>query len=518
MPTTAENRRIWAQLRRWKLDPIGFVREQFQVEPDPWQCEVLAAFPHHNRLVMKACKGPGKTALLSWLGWNFLATRPHCRIGATSITEGNLQSALWPEFAKWQNRSPFLSATFAWTSSQIVHRAHAPTWWCQARSWPKKGNADEQAHALAGLHEDYAMWLLDELGGYPQAVMATAEAVLLSGIETKVVGSGNPTHTTGPLYRACTTDKGLWHVTTITGDPDNPRAWVNAPRVATRADGGLTPADHARQQIRQYGRDNPWVMVNILGEFPPASINALLGVEEVEQAMARHLTPDVYMHMQKRIGVDVARFGDDRTVMFPRQGLAAFKPIVMRHNRGTAVSHDIAARLIKAKKDWGSELELIDDTVGWAHGTIDAMVVGGYSPVPVNYAGKALDPRYKNRRCEMWMKGADAIRAGAALPNIPEMVGELCEPTYTFAQGQFLLEPKDLVKERLSRSPDLADAYMITYAVEDMPGEFIEKLRNSNRAKTGDDAARGYYERGEPGRADHDRDPYHDRLWLPWAA
>jgi phage terminase large subunit len=457
MPTSAENRRIWERFRRWKEHPAQMVREEFQVEPDAWQEEILEAFPHHNRLLMKACKGPGKTAVEAWLGLNFLGTRPHCRIGATSITGDNLAQNLWPEFAYWMNKSPFFRETYTWTKTQIVHKQHPATWWIQARSWPKKANAEEQADALAGLHADYAMWLLDEIGGYPQAVMTTAEAVLASGIETKVVCGGNPTHTTGPLYRACTIDKGLWFIVTITGDPDDPK---RSPRISL---------EHAKQQIASYGRDNPWVMVNILGLFPPSSINALIGVEEVQAAMERKLHVTTFNFMQKRLGIDVARFGDDRTVIFPRQGLMSWRPVVMRHERGSSVSHDIAARIMHAKLRWGSEAEWIDDTVGWAHGTIDALRVRGAAIIPVNYAGKALDPRYKNRRAEMWLQGTDFIRNGAVLPNVPELVAELSEPTFTYVGGQFVVEPKDMVKARLGRSPDLADAYLLTHADVDMP-------------------------------------------------
>lgn len=470
-------------------------RELFQFEPDAWQEEAFEAFPHNERLIMKACKGPGKTTVLAILAWNFLITRPNPRIGATSITEGNLNSALWPEMAKWQARSPWLMDTFAWTTTRIFHKDYPATWWMQARSWPKKADAQQQSDALGGLHEDYAMWVCDEMGGYPQALMATIEAVLASGIECHVIGAGNPTHTTGPLYRACTIDRALWYVITITADPDDPK---RTPRVKI---------EHARNQIRQYGRDNPWVMVNILGEFPPSSINALLGYEEVRAAMTRKLPRGSFEHMQKRLGIDVARYGNDRTVIFPRQGLFSGQPIVMRHARGSSVSNDIAARILFAKKRWGSELELIDDTVGWAHGVIDNLALGGVHAVRLNYAGKAIDPRYKNKRAEMWMKGCEYIRDGALLPDIDEMVAELTEPTYTYANGVFVVEPKEMVKERIGNSPDLADAYMNTHALPDMPGDFYEKLRKSHQ--TTHDADPWEVRDGmSVGRAESDLDPW----------
>jgi hypothetical protein len=462
------------------------VVEEFGARPDEWQLDGLRAFPHNNRLAFKACKGPGKTALLAWFILNFLATRPDCRIGATSITGDNLESNLWPELSKWMSRSKFFSLRFAWTKTQIVSLERPATWWAKARTWPKKASAEQQADALAGLHEDYAMFVGDEAGGYPQGLMATAEAVLAGGIETKVVIAGNPTHLEGPLYRACTSDRALWYVGQITGDPDKPNAWVYSPRVNIARPDGRTPLAWAQQQIASYGRDNPWVKINVLGEFPDTSINALLGVEEVESAMHRHLRPDVYDWSQKRLGVDVARFGDDRTVIFPRQGLVAFKPVIMRNVRTT----DIAARVAKAMYAWKADLTLVDDTGHWGHGVIDNLITAGLKQcVGIIFSDPALNPRYRNRRAEMWLEMAEWVKHGGALPFLQELVGELVTPTYSFVGGKFVLEEKDQIKARLGRSPDLADALALTFALPDMPADVLKRLK-------------------QPQTVAHDFDPY----------
>jgi len=480
-----------AKLLRWRERPIEMVVEEFRVEPQVWQADVLTAFaaPDVQRIAMKACKGPGKTAVEAWCILNFLVTRPSPKIICTSITEGNLNTNLWPELAKWIGMSQFFREVLEWTKTRVALREDPENWFAVARSWPKQADPEAQANALAGVHADYVMAVADESGGYPQAVMTTLEAVLSSCIEGKVIQGGNPTHTTGPLYRACTIDKALWTVVTITGDPDDPK---RSPRVGLK---------WAREEIARYGRENPWVMVNVLGQFPPSSINALLGVEDVDKAMKVHLRTDEYDHMQKRLGVDVARFGDDRSVIFPRQGLASFKPVIMRHQRTTS----IAARTFEASRRWGAELIFVDDTGHWGHGVIDNLVVAGAPVHPVIYNDKAIDPRYKNRRAEFWMKGADAIKAGAALPPIPDMVGELTEPTYTFLNGVFQLEEKAQVKARLGRSPDLADAYFQTYALEDLPGEMVQKLRGRAHATTEFDP---YALRVEADRAAVDFDPF----------
>jgi len=493
-------------IARWHNDAVAFVRECFGVEPDPWQLHALRLVVKRStrRLAFKACKGPGKTAVLAWIILWFLATRWQSKVGCTSVTEGNIDANLWPELSKWIGRSSFITASFVWTSTRVSRRGvEGSNWFAEKRAWPKTGTADAQANALAGFHADHVMFVLDESGGIPQGVMVAADAVLANlGTEAKVIQSGNPTHTTGPLHRACTIDRHLWELVEITGDPDRPDR-------STRID----PV-WAREQIASYGRENPWVMVNVLGQFPPSSINALLGIEDVNAAMRRHLRIDAYDWAQKRLGVDVARFGDDRTVIFPRQGLASFWPVVLRNLKTT----EIAARTMLCMKRWkGCELALIDDTGHWGHGVIDNLSTGGWPVIGINYAGKALDPRYRNRRAEFWMLGAEAIKNGAALPPIPAMIPEFTEPTYTFVNGVFVLEEKDQIKARLTYSPDMADAYMQTYALPDVPGEMMQRLAGRNRvAQDGDPYAQAnVYEQSmsarEAERVLQDGDPFQVR-------
>ena len=451
--------------RRWQRDPVNFVHENFQAEPDPWQAEFLQAFPTHDRLALKAAKGPGKTCGLSWAILNFLATRPDSNIACTSITGDNLRDGLWTELAKWLQRSPFLIDLFEWQKQRIVSKESPATWWVSARQWSRSADASQQSLTLSGLHADFMLFVLDESSEIPQAVMATAEAVLASGIECKVIQAGNPTSLTGPLYRACVIDRHLWFVVQITGDPDDPD---RSPRISV---------EWARQQIKTYGRENPWVLVNVFGDFPPSSLNALLGPEDVDEAMNRALDPEDYNWAQKRLGVDVARFGDDRTVLFPRQGLASFRPQVLRKERTT----DIAAMVAKAQAAWGPEVIFVDDTGHWGHGVIDNLVAAGLGPIGIMFNAPALDPRYRNRRAEMWLLMARWVKAGGALPPIDEMRGELIEPTYTFLNGKFLLEDKDQIKARIGRSPDLADALALTFAIPDQPAKFMQELLGSNK-------------------------------------
>lgn len=449
--------RAAANIRRWRQDPVAFVRENFHVEPDAWQKRVLEALPHNQRMAMKACKGPGKTCVIAWICWWFLACFSYPKVAATSISADNLADGLWTEMSKWQKLSPFLNAAFKWTATKIYAVDHPEEWWMKARSWAKGSSSEQQANTLAGLHADNIMFVLDEAGGIPDAVMAAAEAALANDHGdgktcAKLIMAGNPTHSEGPLWRACTTEAALWHVTEITSDPDSP---LRTPRVSI---------EWARAQIQKYGADNPWVLVNVFGKFPPSSINTLLGPDEVQAAIDRHYPLEAYERSQKRIGVDVARFGDDATVLTPRQGLVVFKQVVMRNAR----THDIAARIMHSKNKWGSEVEVVDGTGGFGGGVIDAMIQAGAVAHEYQGSGKAMDHRYYNKRAEVWFNMAEWIKRGGKIPNDPELKAELCAPTYTIKDGKLLLEPKDAVKERLGRSPDKADSLSLTFLLPEM--------------------------------------------------
>lgn len=440
-------------LKKWREDPACFVREVFGVEPDPWQLEALEAFAVKNRISMQACKGPGKTALLSWCAWNFLLTRPQPKMAATSISGDNLSDNLWPEMSKWQQKSQMLLDMFTWTKTRIFAKAHPETWFFSARNWSQSADKMKQSETLAGLHADFLFFVIDEAGGIPDSVMAAAEAGLSTGIETKIMMAGNPSNLEGPLYRAAVTERHLWHVIEITGDPDDPK---RSSRVS---------AQWAREQIQRYGRDNPWVLTNVFGKFPPSSLNTLIGPTEVQAAMNRFRREDEFAYSQKRLGIDVARFGSDSSVIFPRQGLVAFRPIEMRNAR----TNEIASRAVAAKYKWKSELEFVDGTGGFGAGVIDSMLQAGVSSNEVHFSGKADDARYMNKRAEMWFRMTDWIKKGGALPNIPEMVREFTEPTYMFHNGKFKIEEKEQIKDRLGFSPDRADALALTFAIADQP-------------------------------------------------
>jgi phage terminase large subunit len=453
-----------ATIRHWREQPASFVREQFGIEPDPWQIDVLAAFadPLKPRISMQACAGPGKTAVLAWCAWNFLSCYAekgeHPKGAAVAITGENLDTNLWPELAKWQARSPFLSQAFTWTKTRIVANDHPKTWFLSARSYPKSASPEEQGKTLSGLHSKYPLFLIDESGAMPTTVLRAAEQALSTCTVGKILQAGNTLSRDGMLYAAATTLAHQWHIVQITADPDDPK---RTPRVNL---------EWARQQIATYGRENPWVQAYILGQFPPSSLNTLLSDDDVRAAIARSYPESVYKWAQARLGVDVARYGDDRTVIFPRQGKRAFLPLVMRHARDSAVSTDIATAVLRKRAEYQTQATVMDATGGWAAGASDVLRAMDFAHPPVNvqFHTPGLDQRYKNRRAEMWFAMAEWVKAGGWLPNVPEIIAELSQPTYTYVAGKFQIEMKDQVKQRIGRSPDLADALALTFGIPEL--------------------------------------------------
>lgn len=406
---------------------------------------------------MKASKGPGKSCLLAWLCWNFLVTRPNPKIAAVSISGDNLRDGLWTEMAKWREHSPLIKSTFVWQKERIFYKESPETWWMAARQWSKAADPNALGNTLAGLHADYIMFVLDESGGIPEAIMASADAALSSCKEGHIIQAGNPTHLEGPLYRACTIDRHLWHVVEITSDPDNPN---RSPRVKV---------GWAREQIQKYGRDNPWVLVNVFGQFPPSSFNALIGPEEIQASIKRRYREVDFEAHPRLLGIDVARFGDDSSIIFPRQGLQAFDPLQFRNIDGTRG----AEITVRKWNDWDADACFIDNTGGFGASWLDNLSRLGKDPIGIHFSQEAGNPQYFNKRAEMAFLVVEWIKNGGALPDIVELTQALTQTTYTFKGEKLLIEPKEDLKLKLGHSPDHMDALMLTFALP------IDKKRQS---------------------------------------
>jgi len=176
--------------------------------------------------------------------------------------------------------------------------------------------------------------------------------------------------------------------------------------------------------------------------------------------MERVYRPEDIAAAPKVLGVDVARFGDDASVIFPRQGLVALPPIKMRNADGIQGAGAVARRAL----DWKADAIFVDDTGGWGASWIDHLRTLGQAPIGVGFSSRPNDPRYDNKRTEMYFDLVQWIKNGGALPDVPELVAALSQTTYSFRGDRLLLEPKEQVKARLGYSPDDADALALTFA------------------------------------------------------
>lgn len=441
-------------IRRWREKPSDMVRDLFHIEPDAWQADVLDAFPKTPRIALLASKGVGKTFLLAVLVWNFLLTRKHPKIACISISGANLSDNLWSELALLRSKAPLLQELFEYTSKKIFSKQQGMenVWFCSARSWAATADRAQQASALAGLHADQIMFIIDESGSMPESILASAENALASCVEGHIIQAGNPEKLEGPLYRAYKSNAengGDWMVVPINGDPDNPK---RSPRVSI---------EWARAQIKEWGRANNFVKVNVFGEFPSASLNALIGPEEVEEAMKRYWRPFDIGRAAKILGIDVARQGDDSSVIAKRQGIQML-PFIKRRGLN---SNEGAALVAREWDAWGANAAFIDATGGFGFGWIDQLNNLGKSPVGVQFAGSAHNKnRFLNKRAEMAWDLVEWIKAGGGLPECPELAAALIKTTYDHKNDLLYLEPKEMVKAKLGYSPDEFDAAILCFA------------------------------------------------------
>ena len=474
-------------LESWQHNIPKFAWDNFRVDLEPWSTEVAnaAIASPKARVGMQAAVGVGKSFTMAVIGWHFLATNGNqSRYPgkfpngiALSITGDNLKSGLWKELGVWYGNSPFLQSQFDFTAESITHKAHPLNWWLRARSFPKSASGEQQGATLSGLHSPWSLVLLDEVGEMHPALGRRAEQVLSDADCERglILAAGNPTSVSGLLYDIATAGSG-WTVVRISGDPDDPNR-------SRRVD-----LDWAKEQVEKHGRDTPWVQAHILGQFPPGGLNALISPDEVRTAQGRNPRPEDYQWAQKRLGVDVARFGDDRTVIFPRQGICAFPPIELRQ----ADTNYIAAKILDICAKWEPEAVIVDDTGHWGHGVLDNLLAAGINAIPVQFHDrKVINPVYFNRRTEMLMECAEWVKGRGALPKVPELVREMPAATFYFHEGKQRVIEKDAIKELIGVSPDYFDALALTFAIPDQPGGFtIDEAIQSGIVKGFDTSVR----------------------------
>ena len=197
-----------------------------------------------------------------------------------------------------------------------------------------------------------------------------------------------------------------------------------------------------------------------LCDFAAAGTNQLISLTDVEDAVGRHITVPDYDFAARVMGIDPARFGDDKSVILKRQGRVCHRPAV--HHKVDNMT--LAALVAEEIRTWHPDAVFIDE--GNGGGVIDRLRQLGHDVIGVHFGGKASRPRYVNKRTEMWFEMRDWITSGGVIPNEMQLKQDLATPTYKFTSGQdvYSLESKDEIKKRIGRSPDLGDALALTFA------------------------------------------------------
>jgi hypothetical protein len=197
----------------------------------------------------------------------------------------------------------------------------------------------------------------------------------------------------------------------------------------------------------------------MLCDFSASGEDQLMSLTDVNEACRRHLRQDEYAHAARILGVDPARFGDDRSVIFPRQGLYAMKPQVYRGIDNMALADKVAQQIELFRPD----AVFVD--AGNGAGVIDRLRQLHHEVIEVHFSGSPSQARYLNKRAEMWFEMRDWLRAGGAIPDLVDLKQDLAAPTYRFTPADKIqLESKDDIKARGLPSPDLGDALALTFA------------------------------------------------------
>ena len=200
-----------------------------------------------------------------------------------------------------------------------------------------------------------------------------------------------------------------------------------------------------------------------LCDFSAQGDDQLIALADTEDAAKRIYQPDHVRLFPIILGIDPARFGDDRSVVFRRQGKQAFKPVVYRGIDNMELASRVANLIEEHKPD------AVFCDAGAGSGVIDRLRQLSYDVIEIPFGGKAMKPdQYINRRSEMWWLMKQWIEEGGAIPNDVALKQELATPIYWYDNvGRRVLEGKDQIKKRLqgAGSPDLADALALTFAL-----------------------------------------------------
>ncbi|MDP1966465.1 MAG: terminase, partial [Reyranella sp.] len=455
-------------LEELRLDPLGFVRWAFpwgegplagHDGPEAWQASVLEEIGDQLeaksgpvRIAVASGHGVGKSALVAWLLLWASATVPSTRGVVTANTETQLKTKTWVELGKWHG----LVTTHDFNelgATSLASRLPVPEGAGRIDVVPW---AAHNAEAFAGLHNKGSRILVvfDEASAIADAIWETAEGALTDA-DTEIIwiAFGNPTRTSGRFFECFNRFRARWHT-----------QQVDSRTVS------LTDKQQLARWVADYGENSDFVRVRVRGQFPRAGSMQFIETELVEHAMKRPVDPATHRLHPLVMGVDVARFGDDRSVIVLRRGFDARTWAAEKHQGLDLMT--LAARVAERAAAENVRAVFVDEG-GIGAGVVDRLRQLGvpfvfgihFGGKPETWDAEGAKPKYANKRAEMW-GNMKAWLAQASLPEDPELRADLtgCEYGYDGSQAIQLEKKADMKKRGLS-SPDIGDALALTFAL-----------------------------------------------------
>lgn len=445
---------------RFYNDPLGFVQFNFhwgqgdlekETGPDIWQKEYLVSLGNEItkrqtgelgtaiRMATASGHGIGKSAVVAWIIIWFMCTRPNPAIVVTANTQSQLSSKTWRELAKWHRRA-LNRHWFQWTATKFYHVLFQETWYASAIPW-SESNPD----AFAGTHETEVLMLFDEASSIADQIWETVTGAMTTPGACWLV-FGNPTRTEGRFYQCF--------------QPES--RWVKF-KVDSRT-AKVANIHEINEWIKEYGEDSDFVRVRILGEFPRMSATQFIPTDVVHEATKRRVDSTQYNSQRPIIGVDVAGYGGDQSVIVVRQGSYVHPAMKWRE----IDTMELSSHVVDACRKFGQQSVACVDGIGMGAGVVDRLNHMGINVIDVQSSARPIDPRtYVNKRAELWGKLKDSLITSLCIPDDKELKEQLCTLQYALNKKlQIQLQSKTEIRSSKG-SPDVADALAYTFAYEE---------------------------------------------------
>ena len=429
--------------QRYARNPTLFVREVLGVEPLDYQAEFLEAIASGERKIsIRSGHGTGKSTAASWaMLWYFLMHYPN-KVVVTAPTSSQLFDALFAEMKRWINELPdAFKEVLNVKSDRVEHTAAPSEMFISART-----SRAETPEALAGVHSEHVMLIVDEASGVPEQVFEAA-AGSMSGHNATTIMLSNPTRSSGTFFESQNRLADSWWT----------RRW-------SCVDSPLVSDEFIEEMKMRYGEDSNAFRIRVLGEFPQADDDTIIPFHLVETATHRDIEGD--SDLPSVWGLDVSRFGNDKTALCKRQGsvvteIRSWAGLDLMQTVGRVVAEYEA--LLPSKQP----REILVDSIGLGSGVVDRLRELGLPVRGINVAeAPSMGATYLNLRSELWFKTKAWFEDRACkLPKDDQLVAELTGIRYSFtSSGKMKAESKDEMRKRGLASPDLADALCLTMA------------------------------------------------------